>query len=242
MATNKFCSDCGREFILTDDEIAFLNMRKCNMPKRCKPCREKEGERRQKERDRRNSSNSIVAVKSAKGFPVTTNSNSEFVSPDYLFDPAVCDNAPRTQTASSSVTCYAVEDVLWYRNKRNKAIETLCVLNATTDKFWFRYDGVLKCAVYSEASDKLFSSKGALIAAENAEKDRVRTKLGVDAPEVFVETCENCMEGISGRCTELRRERCSDYRYSQPPTAIERETRPTSKDMWNAIYGDLKKH
>ena len=35
----KKCSQCGKEFFLSDSEIDFYNKKNLNLPKRCKECR-----------------------------------------------------------------------------------------------------------------------------------------------------------------------------------------------------------
>lgn len=51
------CVSCGKQFILTDSEIAFFESKNLNLPKRCEACREK-----RKEIEKRSDKNFIVKL------------------------------------------------------------------------------------------------------------------------------------------------------------------------------------
>ena len=51
------CVSCGKQFILTDSEIAFFESKSLNLPKRCEACREK-----RKEIENRSDKNFIVKL------------------------------------------------------------------------------------------------------------------------------------------------------------------------------------
>ncbi|MCR5791311.1 MAG: zinc-ribbon domain-containing protein [Lachnospiraceae bacterium] len=65
---NKTCIQCGKEFEITESEIAFFEEKGLELPKRCKDCRKQNKKNKVKRyRDRKRAANAVKSDQDKKG-------------------------------------------------------------------------------------------------------------------------------------------------------------------------------